>query len=381
MRMSVSNIPISEFKERQRRALEEAVRRGFKGLLVWSRSGATYDRHMNVMYLTNYYSPFPYLPDFPPHWTGRGHSALIMPADGEPVLVVDETFDFEVAVEDVRVTRDVFGELVKALREKRLDKGAVGLVGADTFPVTAYEYVRKELPELRFVWCDDILEDLRMIKSENELRIIRKGCELASKAMKTLFESISPGRTKAELAADVYEELVEAGAEVYMVTFNFKYPPYSAERRFRKGEMVNVDLWGAYKGYIYDFSRTTVVGAEPTREQEEIIEVTLGSVQAVIEAVKPGVIAEELEKVGNEYLKERGYLERREEDFLDFQAWGHGMGLSFEKPWLISGDKTVIRPGMYLAVENAIGDAMFEDDFIVTEKGVEVLTTTPLRWW
>jgi len=51
------DIPMSEFRERQRRALEEAVRRGFKGLLVWSRSGTTYDRHMNVMYLTNYYSP------------------------------------------------------------------------------------------------------------------------------------------------------------------------------------------------------------------------------------------------------------------------------------------------------------------------------------
>jgi len=109
--------------------------------------------------------------------------------------------------------------------------------------------------------------------------------------------------------------------------------------------------------------------------------VTLGSVQAVIEATKPGVVAEELEEVGNEYLREREYLERREEAFLDFQAWGHGMGLSFEKPWLISGDKTVIRPGMYLAVENAMGDAMFEDDFIVTERGVEVFTTTPLRWW
>jgi len=69
-----------------------------------------------------------------------------------------------------------------------------------------------------------------------------------------------------------------------------------------------------------------------------------------------------------------------------FPAVGHGLGLSWESPWMSEADTTVVQTGMYLAAElfaghESIGGALFEHNGLVTEDGFEVLTTTRERWW
>src|SRR5690349_12154457 len=86
---SDKTIPASEFSARRKRAISKARELGLAGLLVCAKGGASLDRYGDVMYLTNHYSSFPYIPDFPGLWTGRGHSFLIMPVDNEPTLIVD----------------------------------------------------------------------------------------------------------------------------------------------------------------------------------------------------------------------------------------------------------------------------------------------------
>src|SRR3954463_15818277 len=82
-------IPANEFSERRARAISKAREIGLAGLLVCAKGGASLDRYGDVMYLTNHYSSFPYIPDYPGLWTGRSHSFLVMPVGDDPTLVVD----------------------------------------------------------------------------------------------------------------------------------------------------------------------------------------------------------------------------------------------------------------------------------------------------
>ncbi len=74
-------IPAAEYAERRARAAARATELGYRGLIVWSRGGATYDNFGDVLYLTNHYGPFPWINDKPPLWTGRSHSAVVVTAD------------------------------------------------------------------------------------------------------------------------------------------------------------------------------------------------------------------------------------------------------------------------------------------------------------
>src|SRR6185503_7290214 len=83
----------AEFAERRRRAAELAKGEGLRGLLVFSRGGGTLDRYADVLYLTNFYTPFPYIPDLPGNWTARAHTSVILPVDGDPALNIDSPND------------------------------------------------------------------------------------------------------------------------------------------------------------------------------------------------------------------------------------------------------------------------------------------------
>jgi len=80
-------ISAAEFAERRAKATAQARERGLKGLLVCSRGGGTTDRYGDVMYLTNFYTAFPYIPDRAPDWTARAHAFVLLPVDGDEVLV------------------------------------------------------------------------------------------------------------------------------------------------------------------------------------------------------------------------------------------------------------------------------------------------------
>src|SRR2546426_4545627 len=86
---AVEPIPAEEYAERRRRLRGLAADRGLDGVLVLSRGANGADWGADVVYLTNHYSAFPQIPDRPGQWSGRGHSALVMPADADGTLVVE----------------------------------------------------------------------------------------------------------------------------------------------------------------------------------------------------------------------------------------------------------------------------------------------------
>ncbi len=401
-------IPKREFAERRRKLAELAHARDLSAVLVWSKGGGTVDLYGPVFYLSNHYTQFPQIADRPPSWTGRAHAALVLPTDG-PATLISDIPDYRedlVAIDDVRVGMNVPELAAQVVREKRLDSCRIGLVARDYMLAGAYQDLVRALPGVEWVPAEDLFERVRCVKSPNEIRIIRKACEIGSTVCTTLMEAVQPGRTEAEAMAEALYVLTREGGVMYdhpvasgEHSHHYAYgrlPSWDHYRRFEPGDLFHVDMYGAFEGYYYDLGRSTVVGRRATKAQKELLEAAMAAVEATIAAVRPGATAGDVARAGFRCLAEHGFritatreeFERAGEAALNmtFPSMGHGLGMWWELPWLTPDDDTVLAPNMVLAIERAVGRpgvgaASYEDDVLVTESGCEVLTTTRKRWW
>ena len=173
---SATAIPVDEYHQRWANAQSSAKEMGLDGLVVFSRGGGVFDSHWDVFYLANHYPQFPMVRDYPPHWRGRSHSAMILPLDGEPTLVVDipDWRRDQVVVADVRFSLSVPECVAHAVNERGLGEARLGLVGSNALLAGAYRALLEELPGVSFVPADDLIEDLHVIKSPRELELIRE---------------------------------------------------------------------------------------------------------------------------------------------------------------------------------------------------------------
>ena len=404
--MLIENVSGEEFAERRNNCLKEANERGLAGLMIWSRGGGTYCRHANVAYLTNHYMQYPNLPDFLPYWSIRGHCLLFLPVEGEAVLILS-TPEYRkdlVTVEDVRYNPNFFEEIFKVANELGLAEKRVGMVGGDVLTHAHSKKIAEKLPGMELVPCDEILEVARTIKSPSEIRAIRKACEIGSEAVDTIMSNIEAGKTESQVIAPAVGKLVADGAAVYIIAVSsgpfcnnwtsMPFPGYDAQRKLEKGELFRVDLVIAYQGYYCDFGRTGVVGGQATDEQRKLIQTVSDVCEHVIEYIKPGMSVEELYAEGNHYLTEKGIImtssadQQTEPDKMYVVyplLWGHGMGMGWERPWMLDGENMTIQPNMYLAVERTlyqpgIGSASYEQNLLVQEEGCTVLTKTKKNW-
>jgi Xaa-Pro aminopeptidase len=400
-------VPAAEFKERQRRALAAAAERGLDGLVVWGRGGTSVDFYGDVLYLANHHSPFPPNQNTPV-WSARSYSGLLLPVDGEPVLVVDlPEFDSDVLrVDDIRSTLHIPQTFAEVLRESGLDGGKLGLIGRDTLLVSSLQLMEQTLGHpLDLTPVDDIIDRLRMVKSDAELELIRRAAEVGVGWMDTMMEAVEVGRTEGEvvgrgldyLAANggfAYDAAIASGPRSQYFFSRLGIPTWDSKRPLETGDLVHIDAWAAIDGYYTDFVRSTVVGRKPTGEQRELLEGAIALIDHLIEGVRPGVAIGEIYQRGADWMRDHGFGEHRgqlEESGTDFgnlfPAFGHSFGVGLEPPWIIENEPTVIEPNMTLAIETllgrpAVGGAGFEHDVIVHADGCEVLTEAcASRWW
>ncbi|MDE0417225.1 MAG: Xaa-Pro peptidase family protein [bacterium] len=386
-------IPSSEFAGRRNRARQAVREAGLAGLLVCSRGGGTTDRYADVKYLTNFYTRFPYIPDVPGEWTGRAHAFVILPADGEPVLVADDRpeRDSDLAIGDVTVTGDVTGSVIAAMKKAGLAEGRIGIAGSDTLPWSLHNALAAALPEITWSPADDILGRLRMVKSPGEIAMLRRASQVGSRATEAMLERAVPGATHGEVVAAGMEVLVTAGGILYNsfmssgkggnapVTVASSFPTWGSDDVLEDGDWFHVGISGAVDGYYFDHARSKPVG-HATAEQIRVFEAPLLAVREAMAVVRPGVTAADIARAGREKLESLGFeLEG------SFKGFGHGIGLGWDSPWLVESDHTLIEENMVLCVERSVrhmgyvGD--FEETVVVTKDGHELLTDARVRWW
>jgi ectoine hydrolase len=204
------------------------------------------------------------------------------------------------------------------MQVRGLAKGDVGLVGTDTVPWSTFQQLGARLPTVRWAGGDEILEELRKVKSAAEIEVLTRAAEIGSRAVDAMLDATRVGATYADVALAGLGVLLPVGAVLYnafmssgtggdqptMVRHHF--PTYGVTAPLSRGQWFHVGLSGAYRGYYFDLARSVPVG-DPTAEQVGAFEAAIACVQAVMAEIQPGVTAGELAAIGERRLHELGY--------------------------------------------------------------------------
>ena len=237
-------------------------------------------------------------------------------------------------------------------------------------------------PSARFERLDDKINAMRVIKSEDELEKLREAAKLADYAIEVGVSEIAEGKTEMEILNAIESAIKAKG---YSMSFDTMVlageksaSPHGVpgDRKIQKGDFILFDLGVIYEGYCSDITRTVSFG-EPTKAQIEIYETVRAANEAAIAAVKAGVKASELDKIARDVITEAGYGE------YFTHRLGHGLGISVhEFPSINGANELVLEAGTVFTIEPGIYKSdvtgvRIEDDVVVTETGVEILTKYP----
>lgn len=395
----ISRASDSEFATRRERALDEALREGLDGLIIWGRGSTNSDGSQDLLYLTNHMSAVSHIPDSHAH-RARGHAGLILAPGRDPVLVTD-SYDIDrtqVPVGDIRLSTFVDRDVARVAIELGLKGKRIGLAGQTGLLHSAAVMMTAELGEAtRIEPADHILTRLRLIKSPHEVALLRDASRIGCDWMNVCLAATEPGKTEGEIVGEGLRWLAASGGFAYDIAIasgpvGHRYrhrqalPTWDSQRRIEAGDMIHFDLWGPVaQGYYCDLTRSTVVGSAPTSSQARVLEDSITLVESVIAEITLGRPLSDLHTAGTRAMARRGGGDSSFSAMIPF--FGHSLGLDCEAPFITSYASEIIRPGMVLAVECFLGGQQgegggFEHIIHVGETGVEILTTSaPARPW
>lgn len=309
-------------------------------------------------------------------------TALVVPAVGEPVMVVPvleeprvnsavEIRPWEETDDPLAIIAGLIGEAeTTAIGDQTWSRFLLGLEG--------------RLPETSFVPAEAILAPLRIVKDDDEIAALRAAGSATDRVVARLSEIAISGTTERELARLVDELTIAEGHQrtahaIVASGPNGASPHHEpSDRVIEPGDAVVIDFGGWLDGYGSDTTRTFVVGESPDGF-DEAFEVLGVSQRSAVEAVKPGAAAESIDAVARGIIEDAGYGD------LFIHRTGHGIGLDIhEPPYLVAGNATELRPGMTFSIEPGIYAAgrwgmRIEDIVAVTEDGVERLNQSDRR--
>lgn len=274
--------------------------------------------------------------------------------------------------------RSPFEGLFQSLKELDLEDGTIG-IEEDLFPISVYEKLKTELPEIQIRDGSNILKDLRMIKNAEEIRRIRIATEITEKAVYAVGDAIMCGIKEIELEKIFLEEISKKRAYLVYIQIGagmrgaYGSGVYPTECEIKKGDVVRIDASVSYENYVSDVCKI-FAAREASSLARKYYKVASEAEKAAINAIKPGVKASEIFEKAVEVPHKLGYL-----DYYRHHV-GHGIGLSpHERPILEPQNYTKISPNMVLCIEApyyvwGLGGFSPEDTVIVTEEGYDLLT-------
>lgn len=366
----VSVFSEQEYESRLRKVREHMLREGLDLLLL--------NRQESIYYLTGY------------HTFGGGYQALLVPNEGEirHVLRFLECFLSKLysrvepmnilIYDDEEDPLEKTAEVIKDMGFAEAVIGSEGLYMSDE----AKQQLRSMLPAASWQYAD-VVENVRDIKSSDELEYMRESGKISVKAAKVGLEAIKAGVTDNKVAAAVAAELFMAGSEMLphspIVTAGWRsgIPHTTFERqKIEEGDTVLIEHSGRYNGYIAPIMRTAIVGS-PDAKVREMSDVLMEALAKATEAIKPGVTSGEVDAACRSVIDDSGYYENFR------KRTGYSVGLGWpEHLSLRKDDPTMLKPGMTFHLPVALRDygksvVGFSVTVAITEDGFEVLTEYP----
>lgn len=282
------------------------------------------------------------------------------------------------------------GELFEILEHRKILERAIELIpskgigklGFESPSLTYAQYrqLQQALPSQELLPLEKVVEELRAVKDEGEIREIRGAIALVAEALRSIRPLLRPGIAEREVALEFESHLKRMGAEkipfdVIVASGARSGMPHgvASSKIIQSGNLVIFDCGATFQGYNSDLTRTWIIEKSDSR-QEEIYQIVLEAQKKAIESIKPGIHTHEVDAAARTVIQEAGYGE-----FFG-HGTGHGVGLALhEEPSLSRDEGPVIREGMVVTVEPGIylpdwGGVRIEDMILVTSEGHEVLT-------
>lgn len=380
----------SEYIERIRKVKESMESQGIDVMLVTDPA--------NMCYLSGYNA-----------WSFYVHQMLIVMADLEEPIWVGRYQDALVGAkvttwlnEDniIPYSDDYVQSTVKhpmdfvvdVLKEKGASKKVIGVeMDAYYFSAKCFERLQMGLPYAKFKDGTNLVNWVRIIKSDKEIELMKKAAKIVEKTMQVAIDSINVGVRECDAAASIYQAQVSG-----MKEFGGDYPaivplmpsgdqtgaPHLTwtDKKYKEGEAVIIEIAGCYKRYHSPLARTVFLGT-PDEKVKHTAEVVVEGLNAALDTAKPGVTCEEVEMAWRKVLENYGFEKE--------SRIGYSMGLNYPPDWgehtasIRPADKTVLKPNMTF---HCIPGMWFDDfgveiseSFRVTENGCETLADFPRK--
>ena len=275
--------------------------------------------------------------------------------------------------------------LVEIIKKRKWDNLNIGLeMDSHYFTAFCYETIKKGLPNAKLKDAERLVNWVRVVKSNAEIKLIQSAARIVESGMRTAFKSINPGVRQCDAVADIQKALFNGTKE-----FGGDYPSIATllptgkgtsashlthtDEKFISGEATIIEIAGAYKRYHCPMARTVLLG-EKDQKKIDTMKATNEALDAGISATKPGNTVDDVAQ------KFWGVLNKY--NIKKESRTGYSIGIGYPPDWgeqtfnILKGDKTILQPNVtfHMIAVMQFGDWGVEasEAVRVTETGSEL---------
>ena len=317
------------------------------------------------------------------HGIRESSGVLLIPAKGTPYLLTDSRFVLQAEEEAQGYIVELYSRGLKTLLKKLLPGLKIRRLGFESQYFLHASVVKMEKMatgiDVELVPLTDLVERMRLIKTDNEIRILKKSVLLNERVFQLVYNTIEPGMTEIEVALALELTMRELGAEgpsfdtiVAFGTNAAKPHAVPTERILQSGDLVLIDMGLVLNGYCSDMTRTFVAG-KPDKTFLERLRIVRKAQLAGINALRAGAVCREVDRAARTIIVNAGYG-----NFFG-HGLGHGVGLAVhENPSLGPRSRKKLQAGMIVTIEPGIylpewGGIRLENMALIRDDGCEIL--------
>ena len=381
------SISLAEYKRRIEKMHQYMADHRLDGLCIFGP--------MRTFYLSSFH-----------HQATERPVVLVLPLKGEMAVLIPQLEEWSIPIraphiKEVKIYREYPGvkhpmlHLAELLQEKGLADKSLGVDGDGWGGGYGYRgpSLSEVVPQAKLTNVRDIIDDMKMVKSEEELELIRLSAHFGNVAHGLLQDYVEVGVSELEISmrasADAAAYMVKALGQEWEPTsgtpvrVGLQSGPNTAVdhlqaggRKVQSGDMLLTIVKPEVGGYVSELERMFIVGP-PTERHKKYFDLEVQAQDVALAAIRPGARCCDVEKAVNTFWEEHDLYG------MTISHIGHGIGMEgHEAPYFDLGDETILKPGMVMTVEPCHyirGWAGFRhsDTVLVTEDGIEMITYYP----